>query len=252
MIISVIFILTLTRPVYSSFQHIPISISITQSEKNAIELETNKEHITGKTHTTSFMPNNKSKYDNNNDGNNSIRLLTINQLSRPNACTYWLTPNILAGEYPTSKLGKEETRKKLFQYLEKGITYFIDLTQEGEKDIYESLLLEEANKSSTLSISYKRIPIQDFGIPQKNQMKDILDTIDGAVQNNQKVYVHCKGGIGRTGTTVGCYLVRHGYDGEEALENVNRLFQFSKRSMESSFSPETREQMNFVRDWNEE
>ena len=64
--------------------------------------------------------------------------------------------------------------------------------------------------------------------------------------------MHCRGGIGRTGTTVGCYLVRHGFGGDEALENVNRLFRFSERSMESSFSPETREQMNFVRDWNEE
>ena len=64
--------------------------------------------------------------------------------------------------------------------------------------------------------------------------------------------MHCAGGIGRTGTTVGCYLVRHGNDGATALQEVNRLFQNSDRSAESWSSPETRQQMNFVRDWNEE
>lgn len=152
---------------------------------------------------------------------------------------------------PNLKTRQRRNKKKLSQYLQKGITYFIDLTQEGEKDIYESLLQEEGNKIQE-SISYKRIPIQDFSIPQKTEMKDILDCIDDAVKKNRKVYVHCRGGIGRTGTTVGCYLVRHGFGGDEALENVNRLFRLSERSMESSFSPETREQMNFVRDWNEE
>lgn len=186
------------------------------------------------------------------NGSSNMPLLTTKyQPSRPNSCTYWVTPNILAGEYPTSKLGTDEVRVRLNQYVEKGITFFIDLTQEGEKDAYESILLEEANKLSS-SVSYKRLPVQDFGIPKKYQMKIILDTIDDAIRNNNKVYVHCRGGIGRTGTTVGCFLVRHGYTGIEALEEVNRLFQFSDRSMESSYSPETKAQVNFVTYWNED
>ncbi len=28
---------------------------------------------------------------------------------------------------------------------------------------------------------------------------------------NGAVYVHCWGGVGRTGTVVGCWLLRHGY-----------------------------------------
>ena len=82
-------------------------------------------------------------------------------------------------------------------------------------------------------------------------MVKILNAIDAAVVQNQKVYVHCAGGIGRTGTTVGCYLVRHGNDGQAALQEVNRLFQYSDRSMTSWNSPETAEQMQFVRDWKE-
>src|SRR3712207_6971239 len=33
-------------------------------------------------------------------------------------------------------------------------------------------------------------------------------------------YVHCWGGIGRTGTVVGCYLVEHGMDGEQAIAAI--------------------------------
>eukprot|EP00957_Ditylum_brightwellii_P026272 1987188-Ditylum_brightwellii.AAC.1 len=83
-------------------------------------------------------------------------------------------------------------------------------------------------------------------------MSRILDTIDEAIwERNHTVYVHCRGGIGRTGTAVGCFLVRRGNTGEEALEEVNRLFQNSGRSRESWSSPETTEQIDFVRNWND-
>ena len=35
------------------------------------------------------------------------------------------------------------------------------------------------------------------------------------------VYLHCRGGIGRTGTVLGCYLVRQGQTAEEALASID-------------------------------
>ena len=43
-------------------------------------------------------------------------------------------------------------------------------------------------------------------------MTRILDDVDAALADGGAVYVHCWGGIGRTGTVVGCWLVRHGLD----------------------------------------
>ena len=54
-------------------------------------------------------------------------------------------------------------------------------------------------------------------------MRGLLDQIDAAQRRGQRVYVHCWGGIGRTGTLVGCYLVRHGLDGEAAIAELARM-----------------------------
>lgn len=176
------------------------------------------------------------------------------QPPRPHENCYWVTDSFMAGEFPTDRSNNEaKTRQKLKSYLQCGITYFVDLTQEGEKPNYQALVQEEASKWGIDNVVVQRFAIPDFGIPNsKDTMKDILSAIDTAIDTQKhKVYVHCRGGIGRTGTTVGCYLARHGYNGEEALKEVNRLFQNSGRSMESYYSPETNEQMSFVRDWNE-
>jgi protein-tyrosine phosphatase len=173
------------------------------------------------------------------------------QPPRPNDNTYWVIPNgLIAGEYPGDKRGEPETREKLRRYVDLNITSFFDLTHPGEKADYEDILKDEAAKKG-IQVEYRRFPIPDFGIPANNDlMTNILDEIDAAMkERNHTSYVHCRGGIGRTGTTVGCYLVRYGHSGSEALNELHRLFQSSGRSYESPSSPETNEQRRFVREW---
>ena len=71
-------------------------------------------------------------------------------------------------------------------------------------------------------------------------MARILDSIDASLAAGEVVYVHCLAGIGRTGTVIGCYLVRHGLSGEEALARVEAL---------RGAGPETPEQRELVRSW---
>lgn len=182
----------------------------------------------------------------------AVQTLTI-QPPRPNDCTYWVTESFMAGEYPTDSSRQDAaTRQKLRNYLKSGITCFINLTEEGEKPAYEEILREEAqnlNLAEENIVAY-RIPIPDFGVPSSPKvMKEVLDTVDQHIGQGHKVYVHCRGGIGRTGTTVGCYLARHGYEPDQALTETHRLFQHSDRSMESYSSPETPAQVRFVQNW---
>jgi protein-tyrosine phosphatase len=82
-------------------------------------------------------------------------------------------------------------------------------------------------------------------------MHHILDTIDEAIANNRKVYVHCWGGVGRTGTTVGCHLVRHGETPKKALAQVEQWFSTMPKHIRYFGSPETEEQIQFILDWRE-
>jgi hypothetical protein len=80
-------------------------------------------------------------------------------------------------------------------------------------------------------------------------MQDILDTIDTSLQAGKKIYLHCWGGIGRTGTTVGCYLVRRGKTGAAALAQLAEWWQKVPKSRIHPHSPETYEQAEFIREW---
>ena len=53
--------------------------------------------------------------------------------------------------------------------------------------------------------------------------RQILDLVDDALGRDEPVYVHCFGGIGRTGTVVGCWLVRHGRDDGDPMRRIATL-----------------------------
>ncbi|EKD82391.1 MAG: dual specificity protein phosphatase, partial [uncultured bacterium] len=56
------------------------------------------------------------------------------------------------------------------------------------------------------------------------------------------------GGIGRTGTVVGCWLRSQGFSGDAALVELARLFSVSNAARFSR-SPETDEQRDFVKNF---
>jgi ADP-ribosyl-[dinitrogen reductase] hydrolase len=156
--------------------------------------------------------------------------------------SYWVVPGkVLAGEHPGGTT-IEATRERLQRLTAAGIECFMDLTEPSELKPYDPEL--------PLSIEYLRKPIRDHGIPaQRGHMVEILDCIQDAVESGRCVYIHCRAGIGRTGTVVGCLLVERGLPGEAALDELNRLWQQSERSQNWGSVPETDAQVDFVRTW---
>ena len=168
--------------------------------------------------------------------------------NRPIPEFYWVEPDrFLAGEYP-GHFDPEQARRQLDALIESGLDTFIDLTKQGELYPYEKILKEEAEVYG-LDVQYARFSIGDFGLPSAGQMKSILDHIDQNLAAGRKLYLHCWGGIGRTGTIVGCYLVRHGLGGEEALRQLAGWWQEVPKSRIHPHTPETIEQAAFVRSW---
>ncbi|MBN2304731.1 MAG: dual specificity protein phosphatase family protein [Anaerolineae bacterium] len=148
---------------------------------------------------------------------------------------YWVRlGQLLAGPYPGSWL-EERARARLTKLIEAGVTNFVDLTHPRELDPYALYLPSD--------VIHQRLSITDMDIPTAEHMTLILDTIDAALDGGQTVYVHCWGGIGRTGTVIGCWLVRHGMAGQDALDEIVRL-----RGGRLD-SPQTEEQHAMVRRW---
>ena len=154
--------------------------------------------------------------------------------------SYWVEPNkFLAGEHPGSS-DPQLARENLRSLLAVGIEVFVDLTHPAEFYPYDDLLTEEAN----YPVEYHRRSIEDRGVPTVAEMQITLAIIETALAKNQKVYVHCVAGIGRTGTVVGCYLAAHGHD---ALE---KLWQLRAGTPDAAFtSPETAAQRDMVQTW---
>lgn len=172
----------------------------------------------------------------------------MNEPARPIPESYWVEPGqLLAGEYP-GRYNTEETRKRIDLLLEAGFDTFIDLTRPSETIPYIRTLLDEA-KVYEIKVKHHNFPIGDFGLPTPEIMMSILDTIDKALEDGRKIYLHCWGGIGRTGTTVGCYLVRRGRTGDEALDQLAEWWRSVPKSQIHQHSPETLEQVQFIRNW---
>ena len=74
------------------------------------------------------------------------------------------------------------------------------------------------------------------------------DRIDESIENDQPLYLHCLGGIGRTGTVVWCYLIRHGLAGcKEVLSRIQDIRKVTEDHYRRS--PETEEQRDMVLAW---
>ncbi len=164
--------------------------------------------------------------------------------------SYWVIPGrFLAGEYPGG-FNRERVRLRMDACLDAGLNTFINLTGPDELPPYLPVLLEEAELYNR-KIEAIHLPIRDFGLPSREEMITILDTIDAMLGQNRNVYLHCWGGIGRTGTTVGCYLVRHGMTGEQSLAQLAQWWDDDPRRAYYPRTPETNEQVQFVREWHE-
>lgn len=144
---------------------------------------------------------------------------------RPIPNSYWATPLLLACEYPWTP--HNPFKPKLDNLLRAGVRTFIDLTEQNELSPYSNILTGRAALLGidTATIEYHRFPIRDRSLPESVEyMYTVLDVLRDNENRGRISAVHCRGGIGRTGMVVGCWLVQSGlaHDGDEALCIIDR------------------------------
>ena len=173
--------------------------------------------------------------------------------SRPIPNSYWATSLLVACEYPWSPF-ERSTVQKLDKLLAAGVRTFIDLTECGELSPYYPHLpaLVAAHGIDPSEIEYHQFPIPDRSLPEsKEYMFQILSALRDNQQRGRISAVHCRGGIGRTGMVVGCWLVESetAKSGEEALRMIAQEWKTVEKYKRYPNSPETGPQFEFVRNF---
>jgi hypothetical protein len=160
----------------------------------------------------------------------------------PLANSYWVRHGkLLGGEYPGGQ-SAVDTVQRLRTLQQAGVDCFLNLTRPGELPAYDALL-----PAGTV---HHHLPIPDHGLPTDHAyMRRIQAALTEALAAGRCVYVHCRMGIGRTGTVLGCHLVEQGLSGAEALEELNRAWQQCARASRWPTIPETTAQCQFVAAW---
>ena len=168
----------------------------------------------------------------------------------PTHRSYWVVEGrFAAGAYP-GKAGRgdlEHVPDVIAELLSVGIDCFINLTEDepGGGDSHLTRYDDDVSASAIID----RHPIVDVSIPAVDQLARILDATDEHLAAGHNVYAHCWGGIGRTGTLVGCWMVRHDLvapsDAIHMLEQLRR----GDRGAGHRRSPETTQQRDFVGAW---
>lgn len=163
----------------------------------------------------------------------------LSDMEKPIENSFKVEDRFYAGEYPGDKT-PEDAKYKLWPFIVKGFTHFIDLTEEGELSPYAQWLPED--------VSYRRFPICDVSVPKDiNSVISLMGEIDTILSDpNNKLYLHCWGGVGRTGTMVGCwYASRPGVDFATAIQKTRQAFKDCPKSVRRHI-PETNEQVAFI------
>jgi len=135
---------------------------------------------------------------------------------------WWADPEgrVLGGEYPGHRDDSVAPRRKLGLLVDAGVGTIIDLTDND--DWLTPYADHVAAVAAERGVSLERLshPIPDQGVTTPERYDLIVADIERALAGGRKVFVHCWGGIGRTGTVVGIWHVHRGHSPEAALERI--------------------------------
>jgi len=170
---------------------------------------------------------------------------------RPFPNSYWATPLLVACEYPWTPT-RANRSQKLDLLLRAGVRTFIDLTEDGELSPYAPHLAAHASRLGIdrPEVEYHSFPIPDRCLPRSvGYVRQILAVLKDNARRGRISAVHCRGGIGRTGLVVGCWLVESGAveDGAAALRFIAEEWKSVEKYRRYPQSPETGGQCEFVR-----
>jgi len=125
----------------------------------------------------------------------------------PDLHVYWVTSRLGVGAAPMS-------RRQLQALRDMGVSSILNLCSElpGLAD------LERENGFDTWYL-----PVVDEEAPALDALEEALEWVDECLYLGKRVYIHCRHGIGRTGTVLNAYLLRRGLGHRLAARTLRGL-----------------------------
>jgi protein tyrosine/serine phosphatase len=169
---------------------------------------------------------------------------------KPISESYWVEPGrVLAGEHP-GHWDESAARRRIAGLLDAGIRVFIDLTVPGEPVHAYQAQLKKACGERGLAVKYISHPLPEDSVPLlAEDVTVVLRLIQSALDEKERVYVHCGDGVGRTGMVMGCWLVECGLDPEDALDELVRRFGAMQKARNCRVTPTSSLQAEWVENW---
>lgn len=118
----------------------------------------------------------------------------------------WITDSLAVGHAPMSYAELDSIRAR-------GVDAIVNLCAEFSD-------LHELERAAGFEVCY--LPVWDEDIPAMEEMENALAWLDEAIYLGKKVLIHCRYGIGRTGTFVTSYMVRRGFGLKAAKKTLKR------------------------------
>ncbi len=123
----------------------------------------------------------------------------------------WLRNGVLAGTpRPGIVVDLDEDLEALRRV---GVTTLISLTQTPM----------DSSALARVGISHLSSPIPDMAAPGVEQAIELCQQIEAMIREKEVIAVHCRAGLGRTGTILAACLIWEGHTALDALERARRV-----------------------------
>lgn len=143
--------------------------------------------------------------------------------------------SLFCGEYPGKD--KADVAEAAIRLLDYGIDTIVNFTELGEQttngeELYSyEVDLRDVYQGRGRNLDFHRVAIRDDHPPTITQAKKFCKLVDREIADGRRVYIHCRGGIGRTATMATIYLIWSGLaDSGTWQKTINSLRKHEFRS----------------------